>query len=131
MDRWANGTTCPLAGEFLELAKGGFPNEPLQRVESIGDLLVRESGDVRLAARKVHETQMRRMEPQAQSTRELLQGHPQLRIEIVQLQTIGAIPHFRGSEPEAPRPPGLPYDSQKTRDTVGGIWKDAKEGARW
>ena len=112
------GPTCPVAEKFLEEAKGEFSVNQLQRVTDLGDQLVRETGDVRLAARRVQEIAMRKMEPQVEEAHELLQGHPQLRDEIVQLRAIGALPHFHGEPPETPRPSGLPYDSQKTAEMV-------------
>ena len=97
-------------------------------VALLGNRIVREHGDVRLAARKIQEIEMRKCVGQSESAKSLLRNHPALRDDVIQLHTIGAMPHFRGGEPDYPRPSGLPYDESKSLEMVEKIWKDAKEG---
>ena len=88
----------------------------------------REIGSVSIAASRAQEVEMRKLEPQAQASRELLNNHPILRDQIVNVQTIGSLPHFRGGPHEIPRPSGLPYDASKTLDMVGKIRNDVRAG---
>ena len=104
------GPLCPLAVEYRKSVTVDFSLTNLQYVATLGNRIVRECGDVRLAARRVQEIEMRSLEPQVRSTAALLQNHPALRDRIAELHTIGALPFFRGRAPDNPRPSGLPYD---------------------
>ena len=123
MDWRFNGPTCALAEKYLLCAKGAFSTEKIRIVMEVGNQLVEKYGDVRLAARQVQEIEMRTMELQVCAVKELSDEQPELRDQIVQLHTVGALPHFRGETPQVPRPSGLPYDSSKTVGLVGKFGK--------
>ena len=107
------GPLFPLAVEYRNAVGVEFSLLELQNVATLRNRTVRESGDVRLAARRVQVIEMRKLEPQVLSTAAMLQDHPVLRDRISQLRTIGALPFFRGQPPDNPRPSGMPYDSSK------------------
>ena len=117
------------AAEYIEAADVDFSLMAAHKVATLGNQLAHDcSGEIRYAARCVQEIEMRKLEPQAQSTITLLDGHPELRDKIVRLHTIGALPFYRGPPPETHRPSGLPYDESKTVEMVGKIWKDVRLG---
>ena len=119
---------CPLAVEYMNSVDVEFSLLALRNVATLGNRLVRGSGDVQLAARRVQEIEMRKLEPQARSTASLLSNHPILRDRISQLHAIGELPFFRGQPPDNPRPIGLPYDSSKTQELAKKLWEDVRGG---
>ena len=124
----APGPLFPLAVEYRSAVDVDFSLLAVQNVATLGNRLARESGDVRLAARRVQEIEMRTSEPQVRATATLLRNHPALQGRIAQLHTIGALPFLHGKSPENPMPLGLPYDASKTAEIVQKLWKDVREG---
>ena len=53
---------------------------------------------------------------------------PHLVQKVIGFHTRGAIPVYRGAEPETPRVRGFPYKPGQSFDIVSKIWKDAKAG---
>ena len=126
---WRNpGPTCPLAGDFVKNADVEFSPSAVQKMETVGNRLVRQYGDVRLSARTVQEIEMRKIAPQAEAASQLSFRYPDLADNNKNLHTIGALPHFRVLAPENPRPAGLPYDASKTLVMVEEIWSDVRAG---
>lgn len=116
---WGDPGPCfHSALDYLQNVDVEFSLIAVRTVAALGNRIVRESGDVRLEARRVQEVAMRKLEPQAQADTELLANRPKLRDQIANLHTTGALPHFRGEPPNTPRPSGLPYDASKTIDMV-------------
>ena len=122
MDWRVPGPCCPLALGYLQNVDVDFSLNAAQAVATMGNRIVRESGDVRLAARRAQEVEMRKLDPKAQAAKGFLANRPKLRGQIAKLDTIGALPHFRGGPPEVPRPSGLPYGASKTVEMVGWTW---------
>ena len=119
----------PIAYEFLSMADNEFNPGLVTRVAEVGDRIVREhKGEIRLAARQVQEIEMRKMNDQVLAAQELLGFDTDLRNQISQLHTIGALPHFHGQPPEGSRRSGLPYEETKTVGMVEKIWKDVRQG---
>ena len=85
-------------------------------------------GAIRLAARRVQEIEMRKLKPQVHDAEDLMARHPQLRGDIINMHTTGALPFSRGDPPTGPRALGLPYDPTKTVEMVKKIWKDVRVG---
>ena len=122
------GPVCPLSTNYLEAVEEEFSLLAVQNVAMLGNRIARDSGDLRLAARRVQEIMMRQMEPQVRSTIALLANQQRVRDQIVQIHTTGALPHLSGEPPDEPRTRGLPYDPTKTVDMAKKIWKDVREG---
>ena len=70
------GPVCPLSEEFIRNAIVEFTLENVQAVATLGNRLVREYGDVRLAARRIQEIEARTLEPHVLATKELLKNTP-------------------------------------------------------
>ena len=112
------GPLCPLAVEYRNAVDVEFPLLSGQNVETLGNRLARECGDIRLAERRAQEIEMMKLEPQARSAAALLHNQPALLGGIAQLHTIGALPHFQGKPPETPRHRVLPFDASQTIEIV-------------
>ena len=93
------GPPRPLAAGYIDAVDVEFSRQAVQHVDTIGNRIAREFGDIRLASRRVQEIETRKPEPQARHTDSLLQNHTTLRGQISQLRKIAALPFFRGKPP--------------------------------
>ena len=114
---------------FLEKAASAFSLRSVRELAEVGDrLVVDNEGEIRFAARKIQEIEMRKMNEQMEGAKELLHFDPVLRDQVIQMHRRGLLPHFHGSPPEGPRRSGLPYEPSKTVGMVEKMWKDVQHG---
>ena len=97
----------------------------MQAVDTLGNQLVRDCEYIRMEARRVQEIEMCEMDPQVQADK-LRKHHPDIRDQITQLNTIGALPHFGGSQPPPPRRSGMPYEAKRTAYMVKNLERCVK-----
>ena len=124
----APGPVFRIDVDYLAAVKEEFSLSAAQNIDTLGNLIARESGDLRMAERRVQEITMRQMEPKVRSASALLWNRPTTRDQITQIHTAGALPHFGREPPDVSGIRGLPYDASKTIDMATKIWKDLLEG---
>ena len=122
------GPLCPLAVGYVNAADVDFSLLEVHHVDTPGNRIARECGYIRWAARRAQAIEMRKLESQVEAERSMVENHPQLRDQISQIHTIGALPFFRGQPPVGPRPRGLPYDASRTVDVAKKIRNDVRQG---
>ena len=93
----SNEDTSVTASKFLALAESEFNPSRVKELAELGDVLVEErNGEIRYAARKIQEIEMRKMADQVEAAGLLLKFDPVMRDQVMQIHTRGAMPHFHG-----------------------------------
>lgn len=121
------GPTCPLAEDYIRSANVEFTTKPVQAVETQGNRIVMGMWRCEDGGSKGEGDRNAETDPQVSAAAPLLKNRPQMRDQIAQIHTIGAIPHIRGPPPDAPMPSGLPYGPTRTAGTIAKIRKGVKE----
>ena len=100
----------------------------IRTIAEAGDKLHRLSGEVRIDARHVQEININDRKDLVAGLDSVLRVGPQLVKQVKDFHTRGALPVYRGMEPDTPRVRGFPCKPGQSLDIISKLWNDVRAG---